>query len=62
MLLTRSHLRLVQTLLRQLELRLLGGQLRQLLPLLLAGSLPRQRVARVQVTQLDGEVKLVLGV
>ena len=62
MLLTRSHLRLVQTLLRQLELRLLGGELRQLLPLLLAGGLPRQRVARVQVTQLDGEVKLVLGI
>ena len=52
----------METLLCKIELGLAGGQLRQLLPLLLAGGLPRERVARVQVTQLDGEVKLVLGV
>ena len=59
---TAVVLSLVETLLGEVELGLFGGQLRQLFPLLLAGSLPRQRVARVQVTQLDGEVKLVLGV
>ena len=52
----------MQTLLSKVKLGLLSRQLRQLLPLLLASSLPRQRVARVQVTQLDGEVKLVLGI
>ena len=62
MIISPSHLRLVQTLLRQLELRLLGGELRQLLPLLLAGALLGQAVAALQVAQLYGQLELVLRV
>ena len=53
---------LVETLLGQVELGLLRGQLGQLLPLLLAGALLGQTVAALQVSQLYGQLELVLGV
>ena len=55
-------LSLVQALLGQVELGLPGGQLGQLLPLLLAGALLGQTVAALQVSQLYGQLELVLRV
>ena len=52
----------MQTLLCQLKLGLAGGQLSQLLPFLLAGRLLGQAVGALQVSQLDGQVKLVFSI